>query len=82
MAKIMSDVFIVDLFYFQINTNSTMFAASNQHFTGMPEYIKHMILSTVQVFYIYNKNNLHHFSIFPIYPFLVCLSLCASTCAA
>ena len=31
------------------------FAASNQHFTGMPEYIKDMILNTLQVFYIYNK---------------------------
>ena len=40
------------------------FAASNQHFTGMPEYIKHMILNTLQVFYIYNTNNLHHFSLF------------------
>ena len=40
------------------------FAASNQHFTAMPAYIKHMILTTLQVFYIYNKYNLHHFSIF------------------
>ena len=60
----MSDVFIVDLFYFKINKNITIFAASNQHFTGMPGYIKHMILNTLQVFYIYNKYNLHHFSIF------------------
>ena len=37
------------------------FAASNQHFTGMPEYIKHMLLNILQVFYIYNKQNLHHF---------------------
>ena len=29
----------------------------------MPEYIKHMILNTLHVFYIYNKNNLHPFSI-------------------
>ena len=52
IAKIMSDVFIVDLFYFQINKNITIFASSNQHLTGMPEYIKHMILNTLQVFYI------------------------------
>ena len=39
----MSDVFIVDLFCFQV---------------------KHMILNTLHVFYIYNNNNLHPFSIF------------------
>ena len=61
----MSDVFIVDLFYFQINAKIIpSFAASNQHFTGMPKYIKHMILNTLHVFYIYNKNNLHPISIF------------------
>ena len=53
----MSDVFIVDLFYFQINKKLPYFAASNQHFTGMPEYTKHMILKTLHVLYIYNKNN-------------------------
>ena len=30
----------------------------------MPQNIKHMIVNTVQVFNIYNKNNLQHFSIF------------------
>ena len=48
----MSDVFIVDLFYFQINKNIIIFVVSNQSFTGLPEYIKHMILNTLQVFYI------------------------------
>ena len=59
----MSNVFIVDLFYFQIISSKILpsFAASNQHFTGMPEYIKHMILNNLKVFYIYNKNNVHHF---------------------
>ena len=42
----MSVVFIVDLFYIQINKTIAIFAASNQHFTGKPEYIKHMILNT------------------------------------
>ena len=66
----MSYVFIVDLFYFQVsNKILPSFAASNQHFTGMPEYIKNLILNTLQVFYISNKNNLDHF--FTIYPFLV-----------
>ena len=60
----MSDVFIVDLFHFQIQKKILpSFAASNQHFTGMPEYINHMILNTLQVFYICT-NNLHHFSIY------------------
>ena len=30
----------------------------------MQAYIRHMILKNLQVFYIYNENNLHHFSIF------------------
>ena len=61
----MSDAVTVDLFYFEINKEYYQsFAASNQHFTGMPEYTKHMILNTLQVFDIYNSNNLHHFSIF------------------
>ena len=33
----MFDVFIVYLFYFQINKILPYFAASNQHFTGMPD---------------------------------------------
>ena len=72
----MSNVFIVDLFYFQINQNITIFAASNQNFTDMPEYIKHMILNNLQVFYIYSKNHLHHFRIFciiSIFSFLSCV---------
>ena len=51
-------------FIFKATKILPSFAASNQHVTGMPEYIKHMILNTVQVFDIHNKNNLHHFSIF------------------
>ena len=58
------------------------FAASNQHFTGMPEYIKHMLLNTLQVFYIYNKHNLHHFSIFYNIFIFSFPSLCASKCVA
>ena len=74
----MSNVFIVDLFYFQINQNITIFAASNQNFTDMPEYIKHMILNNLQVFYIYSKKHLHHFSIFcnmSIFSFISCVSV-------
>ena len=58
------------------------FAASNQHFTGMPEYIKHIIVNTLQVLYIYNKNNLHHFRLFYNISISSFLSLCASKCAA
>ena len=72
----MSDIFIVDLFIFKSTKILPSFAASNQHFTGMPEYIKHMILNTLQVFYKYHRNNLHHLSIsYNIYSFSV-LSLC------
>ena len=78
----MSDVFIVDLFYFQINKYITIFAASNQHFTVMPEYIKHMILNPLQVFYIYNTNNLHHFSIYYNISSFRFVSLCVSKCGA
>ena len=51
----MSYVFIVDLFYFQINKNINILLHQIKHFTGMPEYIKHMILKTLHVFYIYKK---------------------------
>ena len=60
----MSDVFIVDLFYFQINKLLPYFVASNQYFRGMPPNIKDMMVNTVQVFNIYNKHNLQYFSIF------------------
>ena len=72
----MSNVFIVDLFYFQINKNVTIFCCIETTFTDMPEYIQHMILNNLQVFYVYNKNNLHHFSIFyniSIFSFLSCV---------
>ena len=36
----MSDVFIVDLFYFQINKNIKMLLHRIKHSTGMPEYTK------------------------------------------
>ena len=49
---------------FILFSNQQKFAASNQQYTGMPEYIKHMLLNTLQVLYIYNKNYLHRFSIF------------------
>ena len=48
----MSNVFIVDLFSNRQKILKS-FAASNQHFTDMPEYIKRMILNNLQVFYIY-----------------------------
>ena len=43
----MSDVFIVYLFYFQISKNITILLHQIKHFTGMPEYIKYMILNTL-----------------------------------
>ena len=49
------------LLYSYLILNSTKilpyFVESNQHFTGMPQNIKHMIVKTVQVFNIYNINN-------------------------
>ena len=72
----MSDVFIVDLFYFQMKKILQYFVASNQYFTGMPQNIKDMIVNTVQVFNIHNKNNLQHLSIFynlSIFSFQVCV---------
>ena len=43
----MFDVFIVDLFYFQINKNIAIFCCIESTFIGLPEYIKHMILKFV-----------------------------------
>ena len=65
-------------FIFKLTKTLPYFTASNQHFTGMPEYIKHMILNTLQVFYIYNKNNVHHFSLFYNISIFSFISLCAS----
>ena len=48
----------------------------------MPEYTKHMILNTLHVCYIYNKNNLHPFSIFYIAFIFIFLSLRVSKCVA
>ena len=48
----------------------------------MPEYTKHIILNTMHVFYIYNKNNLHPFSIFYNIFIISFLSLCVSKCVA
>ena len=63
----MSDVFIIDLFIFESTKILPYFAASNQHFTGMPECTKHMILHTLHVFYIHNKNNVQPFNIHVCY---------------
>ena len=61
----MSDVFIVDLFYFLINKNINIFCCIDINILQVCQnYIKHVILNTLQVFYKYNKINLHHFSIF------------------
>ena len=73
----MSDVFIVDLFIFKLTKILPYFATSNQHFTGMPECTKYMILNTA--FDIHNANNLHPFSIFKKKSFL---RLCVSRCVA
>ena len=47
------------------------FAASNQHFTCMPEYIKHMILNTLQYFTYTTKIIYTILIYFTVYPFLV-----------
>ena len=78
----MSNVFIVYLFYFQINKHITIFCCIESTFTSMPEYNKHMILNTLQVFYIYNKHNLNHISIFYNISIFSFLSLCVSKCVA
>ena len=66
----MSDVFIVDLFYFEINKNITILLYRIKHFTGMPEYTGYMILNNLHVFYIYKKNYTP-LVYSTIYPFLV-----------
>ena len=66
---------MVDLFYFQIKILPYV-AASNQHFTAMPEYTKHTILNTLHVFCIFNKHSLHPFSIFYNISIFSFLSLC------
>ena len=73
----MSDVFIVDLFYFKIKI-LPYFVASNQHFIGMLQNIKHMIVNTVQVFNIRNTNNWQHLSIFYNISIFSFQSLCVS----
>ena len=75
------------LFYINFIFKSTkilpFFAASNQHFQVCQYISKHMILNTLQVFYIiYNKYNLHHFSIFYNISIFSFLSLCVSNCVA
>ena len=49
----MSDVFFVDLYYFQINKIITILLHRIKHFTGMPEHTKYMIFNTLHIFYIY-----------------------------
>ena len=72
----MSDVFIVDLFNFQINKHITILLHRIEHFTGMPEYAKYMILHTLHIFYIHKQINLHPVSILynlSIFRFLSCV---------
>ena len=72
----MSDVFLYIYFIFKSTKILPYFAASTQHFTGMPEYTKYMLLNTQHVFYIYNKNNVYPFNIFytiSIFSFLSCV---------
>ena len=76
----MSDVFIVDLFYFQINKNITIFCCIESTFTGIPHNIKHMIVNTVQVFNKSNTNNLQHFSIIYNISIFSFQSFCVSKC--
>ena len=61
----MSDVFMIYLFYFQIRINiSDILLHRIDIITGMQEYIKHMILTNLQLLYTYNENSLHNLSIF------------------
>ena len=72
----MFDAFLYIYFIFKSTIIFPYFAASTQHFTGMPEYTKHMLLNTLHVFYMYNTNNVHPFSIFytiSIFSFLSCV---------
>ena len=71
----MSDVFSVDLFYFQIDKNITIFCFIESTFY---RNIKHMIVNTVQVFNMYNKNNSQHISIFYNISIFSFQSLCVS----
>ena len=48
----------------------------------MPQNIKHMIVNSVQVFNIYNNNNLQHFSILYNVSIFSFQSLCVSKCVA
>ena len=50
--------------------------SSNQHFTDMPEYIKHMILNTLQIFTYRPTTHIIDTTLIAystIYPFLVCV---------
>ena len=76
----MSDVFIVDLFYFQINKNITIFCCIEYTFYRNVTKYQNMIMNTVQVFNIYNKNNLQHFSIIYNISIFSFQSLCVSKC--
>ena len=82
----MSDVFIVDLFYFQINKNITILLHRIKHFTGMPEYTKYMILNTLHISYMYIYKTIIYtplvYSIIIFYNLSIFsfLSLCASKC--
>ena len=69
-------------FIFKLTEILLCFAASNQHFTGLLEYAKIMILNTLYVFYIYSRHNVHPFSIFYNISIFSCLSLCVSECVA
>ena len=53
----------------------TIFCCIESTFTGMPEYIKHMILNTLHVFYIWTNIMYTTLIYFTIYPFLVCVQV-------
>ena len=79
----MSDVFIVYLFYFQINKNITIFCCIESTFYMYARiYQTHDIEYSASILHIYNTNNLHRFSIFYNISIFSFLNLCVSKCVA
>ena len=78
----MSAVFIVDLFYFQINKNITKFCCIKSTFYQYVRIYHTHNIEYYAIFYIDNNNNVHPFSIFYNISIFSVLSLCVSKCVA
>ena len=67
----MSDVFLYIYFIFKSTKILPYFAASTQHFIGMPEYTKHSLLNTLHVYFTYTTQIIYTRLVYSIlYPFL------------